>query len=188
MWSAFWISAAVVFAAEFGDKSQLLTLTLASRYRALPVLVGVSLSTAALQFLSVVVGGAIGTAFPTSVVNAVAGFVFLGFAWWTWRDANGDEDEEVPVLATRHIVMAVASMFFLAELGDKTMLSSMALAADRNLVGTWAGATVGMITADAIALVIGRALGNRLPTRIIARFSAAAFVVFGMLLLVDAFA
>ena len=188
MWSAFWLAAAVVFVAEFGDKSQLLTLTLASRYRALPVLIGITLSTAALQFLSVVVGGVIGSALPTTLINAVAGVVFLGFAWWTWREANEDDDEEIPVLATRHIVMAVASMFFLAEMGDKTMLSAMALAADRNLFGTWLGATVGMVTADAIALVIGRALGNRLPTRIIARFSAAAFVVFGVLLLLDAFA
>ena len=73
---------------------------------------------------------------------------------------------------------------FLAELGDKTQLATLALASTNGAVGTWAGATAGQVAADALAVVAGARLGARLPERTLRLISAAAFVIFGVLLLI----
>lgn len=188
MWSAVVLSFGVVFAAEFGDKSQLLTMTLATRYRALPVLIAVSLATALLQAVSVGVGGALGASLPTGVINLVAAFAFVGFAVWTVLDDDDDDEdaETSPTFTQRRVIVSIATMFFLAELGDKTMLSSMTLATDRDLVGVWLGATLGMIAADSLALVAGKYIGTRIPRRAIRYGSASIFAVFGLVLFIDA--
>lgn len=185
MLSAIVLSFGVVFAAEFGDKSQLLTMTLATKYRALPVLIAVASATAVLQALSVGVGGALGSALPTDAVGVVAGLAFLGFAVWTLLDSDDSDDvETVPTVTPRRLIVSIAFMFFLAELGDKTMLSSMTLATDRHLFGTWLGATAGMITADGLALLLGKYLGDRIPRRAVRYGSATVFAVFGVLMLI----
>ena len=81
--------------------------------------------------------------------------------------------------------ITVATAFFLAELGDKTMLATVTLATDNGLVGTWAGSTLGMVAADALAIVVGQQLGARLPERVVKIGAAITFVVFGLLLVVD---
>jgi putative Ca2+/H+ antiporter (TMEM165/GDT1 family) len=178
--TALFIAFGVVFVAEFGDKSQLLTLTLATKYRALPVLIAITAATMVLQALSVGVGGALGASLPTSFINSLAAAAFLGFAIWTLVDSDDDDDVE-----TSPTIVSVASMFFLAELGDKTMLSSMTLATDRNLFGTWLGATLGMVAADGLALLLGKYLGDRIPRRAIRYGSAAVFFIFAVLMLLD---
>ena len=184
MLSALFIAFGVVFVAEFGDKSQLLTLTLATKYRALPVLIAITAATMVLQALSVGVGGALGASLPTTFINSLAAAAFLGFAIWTLVDSD-DDVETSPTFTPRRVIVSVASMFFLAELGDKTMLSSMTLATDRNLFGTWLGATLGMVAADGLALLLGKYLGDRIPRRAIRYGSAAVFFVFAALMLFD---
>jgi putative Ca2+/H+ antiporter (TMEM165/GDT1 family) len=186
--AALFIAFGVVFVAEFGDKSQLLTLTLATKYRALPVLIAITVATMVLQALSVGVGGALGASLPTTFINSLAAAAFLGFAIWTLVDSDDDDDhvETSPTFTPRRVIVSVASMFFLAELGDKTMLSSMTLATDRNLFGTWLGATLGMVAADGLALLLGKYLGDRIPRRAIRYGSAAVFFVFATLMLIDA--
>lgn len=203
--SAFVLSLFVVFVAELGDKSQLMTMTFASRYRALPVLAGVAAGTALVHLTSVLVGAVLGAALPTGPISILAGLAFLGFAVWTLRgdkddeeggNAGGDEGDEAEaekvaaaVRANRSIALAVGSAFFLAELGDKTQLATITLAADNGgpaaLTGVWAGATVGMVTADALAILVGLVLGKRLPERVIKLGASVAFAVFGLLLLVE---
>lgn len=199
--SAFILSLVVVFVAELGDKSQLMTMTFASRYRVLPVLTGVAIGTALVHLTSVLVGAVLGAALPTGPISILAGLVFFGFAAWTLRgdkDESGEPDdaEEQKIAAAakanRSIALAVGAAFFLAELGDKTMLATITLAADNAdkagyiaLVGVWAGATVGMVAADALAIVVGLALGRRLPDRMIRIGSSVAFAVFGVLLLAE---
>ena len=188
MIAAIVLSFGVVFAAEFGDKSQLLTMTLATKYRALPVLVAVASATAVLQALSVGIGGALGSALPTNVIAVVAGLAFLGFAAWTLLDSDDDSDdvETTPTVTPRRLIVSIALMFFLAELGDKTMLSSMTLATDRHLFGTWVGATTGMIAADGLALLLGKYVGDRIPRKAVRYGSASVFLLFGVLMLIDA--
>ena len=81
--------------------------------------------------------------------------------------------------------MAASVAFFLAELGDKTMLATITLATTHGWFGTWLGSTVGMVTADALAIGVGSLLGARLPERVIRIGATAAFVVFGLLLLAE---
>lgn len=187
MLDAFLVSLGVIFVAELGDKSQLMALTFATRYRALPVLTGITVATAAVHLVSVLIGAALGATLPTRPIGAVAGLAFFGFAWWTWRGDQLDEKDEERARRPRHSAIVAASVaFFLSELGDKTMLATVTLATHEGLVGTWIGSTVGMVTADAIAIVVGRQLGDRVPERGIRMAASVAFVAFGMLLLVEA--
>lgn len=183
------ITTAAIFVAELGDKSQLMALALATRHRATPVLVGITIATATVHAVSVLVGVVIGANLPTHVINVAAGIAFLGFAWWTWRgDELTDEDEARVQQSNRSVVFAVAGTFFLAELGDKTMLATITLATTYGAWETWIGSTVGMVAADALAIVVGRALGKRLPERAIKIGATAAFVIFGLILLVEGLA
>jgi putative Ca2+/H+ antiporter (TMEM165/GDT1 family) len=180
------LSFAVIFVAELGDKSQLMALAFAARYRPLPILVGITAATAVVHAFSVLIGAVVGAALPTRAINVVAGLAFLGFAAWTLRGDELDEDEEaLASRSARSAVLAAAVAFFLAELGDKTMLATITLATTEGVVGTWLGSTLGMVAADALAILVGAQLGRRLQERTIRIFAAMSFVVFGVLLLIE---
>lgn len=184
---AFLLSAAVIFAAELGDKSQLMALTFATRYRLVPVLVAIAVATALVHAVSVVVGAVLGATLPTRAITAASAVAFVGFASWTWRgdDLSADERARADRSSGRALV-AVGSAFLLAELGDKTMLATITLATQEGVLGTWAGSTVGMVVADALAIVVGRQLGARLPERAVRVAAAVAFLVFAVVLAVEA--
>lgn len=172
----------VVFVAELGDKSQLLALALAARYRPLPVVAGIALGSALMFAVSVGVGAVLGAALPTRALELLAGLAFVGFGLWTLR--GDDEDvEEAPEVGARSVVLTTAGALLVAELGDKTMLATITLASTNGVVGTWIGATVAMVAADALAIVVGAVLGARLPERAIRIGAAALFFVFGLALL-----
>src|SRR6478735_1086839 len=180
------LSFAVIFVAELGDKSQLMALTFATRYKPLPILIGITIATAAVHAVSVLVGGLLAVALPTRAITFVAGLAFLGFAAWTLRGDKLDEEEASKAeRSNRNAIVAASTAFFLAELGDKTMLATITLASTHNLFWVWFGSTIGMVAADALAIVVGRALGTRLPEKTIRYGAAAAFLVFGVLLLID---
>jgi putative Ca2+/H+ antiporter (TMEM165/GDT1 family) len=183
---AFWLSFGVIFLAELGDKSQLMALAFAARYRALVVLAAVSLATLIVHAGSVVLGRAFALALPTSLINIVAGLAFLAFAAWTLRgDSVDDATADRPIASGIAALMTVGTAFFLAELGDKTMLATITRATTEEAIGTWLGSTAGMVAADALAIGAGALLGARLPERAIKLFAAGAFVVFGMLLIAE---
>lgn len=184
--SAFLLAFGVIFLAELGDKSQLMALAFASRYRARIVLTAVTVATLIVHAGSVALGAAFALALPTAAIQVVAGLAFLGFAAWTWRgDTLGDDDESRARRTGRWVLVTIGVAFFLAELGDKTMLATITLATTEEPWGTWLGSTAGMVAADAIAIAIGAVLGTRLPDRAIKLFAAAAFVVFGVLLMAE---
>ena len=188
LWAAFWISCGVVFVAELGDKSQLMALTFATRYRPAFVLTGIAVATAVINAISVAVGYGLGLALPTRWISVVAGLVFLGFAAWTLRSSDDDEDVTQTSRSGHGMMFTVGSAFLLAELGDKTMLATITLAAQNGWLGTWLGATTGMITAAALAILVGRELGRRLPQRIVRYAAGAMFAGFGVWLLVGGLA
>lgn len=180
------LSTVVIFVAELGDKSQLMALAFATRYKALPVLIGITIATAVVHAVSVLFGVVIGVSLPTRAITIVAGLAFLGFAAWTWRGDELDDDEAAKAdQSHRSAILAASGAFFLAELGDKTMLATITLATTEGAFGTWAGSTIGMVAADALAIVVGKQLGTRLPERAIKIGATVAFVVFGVILLVD---
>lgn len=187
MLSAFFLSFGVIFVAELGDKSQLMALAFATRFKTWPVLIAITLATGIVHLISVAIGGAVGSALPTDFINIVGAIAFIGFGLWTLRgDELTEEDEKSTNITSRHVIISVGTVFFLAELGDKTMLATVTLATTEGLVGVWAGSTVGMVAADALAIVVGKALGDRLPEKAIRVGSAIAFFVFASLMLFDA--
>ncbi|GGS94339.1 UPF0016 family membrane protein [Planobispora rosea] len=183
---AFWISLAVIFVAELGDKSQLMAMTFATRFKPWPVLAGITLATAVVHLVSVGLGGLVGDFLSTTAISIVAGLAFLGFALWTLRgDELTEEEAQKARRTTRSAIIAVTVAFFLAELGDKTMLATITLATQHGWFGTWVGSTVGMVAADALAIAVGRMLGKNLPEKVIRYGAAAAFAVFGVILLLE---
>jgi putative Ca2+/H+ antiporter (TMEM165/GDT1 family) len=183
---AFVLSFVVIFVAELGDKSQLMALAFASRYRAMTVLVAVTLATLLVHAGSVLVGSAFAVALPTAAIQVAAGLAFFVFAAWTIRgDELDDEDARRAQRTGRWAVVTIGTAFFLAELGDKTMLATITLATTEEPWGTWLGSTAGMVAADAMAIALGAFLGTRLPERAVRLFAAASFVVFGALLLLE---
>jgi putative Ca2+/H+ antiporter (TMEM165/GDT1 family) len=180
------LSFGVIFVAELGDKSQLMALAFAARYKALPVLAGITIATAIVHAVSVVVGVSVGAALPTEVISVVAGIAFVGFGLWTLRgDTLTEEEAAKAERSNKSAVLAASVAFFLAELGDKTMLATITLATTEGAVGTWAGSTLGMVAADALAIVVGASIGSRLPERAIKIGAAISFFVFGAVLIVE---
>jgi putative Ca2+/H+ antiporter (TMEM165/GDT1 family) len=188
LWAAFWLSFGVVFVAELGDKSQLMALTFATKYRPALVMTGIVAATVLINAISVGVGYGLGLALPTRWISLVAGLLFLGFALWTLRGEDEEDDEVLSRVGSGPVVMAVGSAFLLAELGDKTMLATITLASQNGWAGTWLGATLGMVAAAALAIIVGRQLGKRLPERAVRYVAAALFAGFGVWLLVEALA
>ncbi len=182
---AFLLSFGVIFLAELGDKSQLMALAFATRFPAIPVLVAITVATAIVHLGSVALGATVALALPRNVIAIVAGLAFLVFAAWTLRGDKLDEKDEAKAgrETTGSVIATVGVAFFLAELGDKTMLATITLATDHGVLGTWLGSTAGMVAADAIAIGVGKLLGTRLPERAIRIGATVAFVVFGVILI-----
>ncbi|UJH71233.1 TMEM165/GDT1 family protein [Ornithinimicrobium sp. INDO-MA30-4] len=188
MFEALWLSTAVIFVAELGDKSQLMAMTFATRYRTWQVLIGITVATALVHLASVALGFWVGAAFGDyqGWISLVAGIAFLGFAAWTLRGDELTEDEAQKARrSSGAAIVAVGVAFFLAELGDKTMLATITLATQYNWFGTWIGSTVGMVAADALAILLGALLGRKLPEKAIKYGAAIAFLIFGLILILE---
>jgi putative Ca2+/H+ antiporter (TMEM165/GDT1 family) len=185
------VSFAVIFVAELGDKSQLMALTFATRYRALSVLIGITVATAVVHAVSVGVGYLLGASLPTVWINLAAAVAFVGFGFWTLRgDQLSSDEQDRARRSGGSAVLAASVAFFLAELGDKTMLATITLATQYQgwggVIGVWAGSTVGMVVADGLAIVAGRLLGRSLPEKTIRIGAAVLFFGFGVWLAVEA--
>lgn len=186
MLGAVLVSLAVVFVAELGDKSQIITMTYALRHRWWVVLSGVGIAAVLVHGLSVAIGHFLGVTLPDKPIAFAAAIAFLLFAAWTWHEGRNAGDDEVRVAEPRFAVPAIVSSFVLAELGDKTMLATVALASDRDAIGVWIGGTVGMVLADGVAIVVGAMLHKRLPEGFLHAVASVLFLVFGLWMLFDA--
>jgi len=185
MLTATFISLGVVFVAELGDKSQLITMTYALRHRWWVVLSGVAAAAFMVHGLSVTIGHFLGLTLPDRPIAFAAAIAFFGFAVWTWRERK-DDGSAPPAPEHRFVLLAVVSSYVLAELGDKTMLATVALASDHNWAGVWLGATLAMVLADGLAIAAGTLLHRRLPERLLHVMASVLFLLFGLWLLFDA--
>ncbi len=174
----------VVFLAELGDKTQLVALALAGRYPPTRVLLALGGAIAVLQTLSVTAGALISEAVPERAIATGAGVLFLAFAAWTWRSSD-EHDDQVDRPPSSGL-WAVAVAFFLAELGDKTMLTTAGLAADRGPAVVWLGSFAAMLAATALAVLAGQRLTSLIAPRTLQRGGAVAFLVVGVLTLAGA--
>jgi len=177
--NGFWLSLALVFLAELGDKTQLVALMFATRFKAGIVLAGVLVATLLVHAFSVALGGITGRLLPHGWILLLSGLAFIAFAIWTWRgDRLDDEGQKVRRLTSPFLIVLVT--FFLAELGDKTMLCTVTLASQYPPVPVWLGSTLGMVISDALAIWVGQAMGKRLPEKAVKMGAAAIFLVFGL--------
>ncbi len=174
----------LVFLAELGDKSMLLAMAFAARYRPWPVIAGIAIAAFAMLGAAVLLGAALGAALPERALAIGGGLLFLGFGLWTLLD-DDDEDEESTSVGSRSVLFGVTLAFLVAEFGDKTMLATVTLASTQPALPTWLGAGAGMTAASAIAVVLAMLAGHRLPERTVRIVAAAAFLVFGLVLLVE---
>ena len=171
----------LILLAEMGDKTQLLTLLFATKFRARHVLGGVAAGTLANHALAVLLGGAALLIIPVAWVKFGAGLSFIGFGLWTFRGDRLSGSEEKTF---GHPLLTVAVSCFLAEMGDKTQLATAVLAAEASaLLPVWLGSSLGMVIADGLAIVSGAILGRRLPEHAIKIGAALLFVLFGLLLI-----
>ncbi|MDS1269975.1 TMEM165/GDT1 family protein [Lipingzhangella sp. LS1_29] len=178
---AFGISAAVLFVAEMGDKTQLVAMSLAGRYRLAPVLAGITISTAAIHGISVFVAQVLGLALPTSWLTLLAGVVFLGFGAWTLREEPPSTSGQEPPSPRRwgSALGTVTVISFVAELGDKSMFATVAVATQYPWFPVWLGSTIGMVLAGVLAILLGAALRRRLPERVMQVGAAVVFLLAG---------
>jgi Ca2+/H+ antiporter, TMEM165/GDT1 family len=181
------ISLGVVFVAELGDRSQLMTMTYALRHHWWVVLSGVAIAAFLVHGLSVTVGHFLGLTVSERPIAFAAAIAFFGFAVWTWRERRNDGDQTSAAAPPeyRFALLAVISSYVLAELGDKTMLASMALASAQNWAGVWIGATLAMVLADGLAIPVGALLHRRLPARLLHGMASVLLLLFGLWLLFE---
>jgi putative Ca2+/H+ antiporter (TMEM165/GDT1 family) len=178
MMTAYLASLGFVVLAEMGDKTQLLAMAFASRYKWQTVMWGVFVATLVNHLLAVVTGNYLTRLIPLSYIQIAAAASFILFGLWTLR---GDTLEGEDKRFNYSPFWTVAVAFFFAEMGDKTQLATVALATQyQSIVGVWLGTTSGMLVADAIGIIVGIVLGKRIPERFIKWFAAIIFIGFGV--------
>lgn len=184
---SFLISLSTVAVAEMGDRTQLLSLMLAARFRRpWPILAGVLCATIANHAAAAFIGQRLGHALTPRILDAAVGLSMIAMALWSLKP---DTLDETSTGATRRgAFLATLITFFIAEIGDKTQIATVALAAAySNLFAVVAGTTTGMLLANAPVVFFGKAFSSRLPLREIRYLASALFLALGLFFLVRAF-
>jgi putative Ca2+/H+ antiporter (TMEM165/GDT1 family) len=184
---AFLISISTVAIAEMGDRTQLLSLMLAAHYRRpWPILAGVLCATLANHAVAGIIGVRLGKFLTPAVLDAVVGISMIGMALWALKPDTLDENSSSARRTSAFIATLVA--FFIAEIGDKTQIATIALAAGySNLVPVVAGTTLGMLLANAPVVFLGKAFAARLPLKSIHYVASGLFLVLGAVFTFRAF-
>lgn len=176
--TAFITAFVFVVLAELGDKTQLLAMAFATRYCWRTVMWGVFAATVFNHLFAVLVGSYITRFMPMSYIQIAAAVSFILFGLWTIR---GDELQGEDKDTGRSPFWTVAIAFFMAEMGDKTQLATIALAAQFNtVIPVWLGTTTGMMVADGFGIIIGCVLGKKIPERAVKWSAALIFIFFGL--------
>ena len=178
------ISTGVVALAEIGDKTQLLSLMLAARYpkHAWPIVWGILLATLANHALAAYVGHWLATLLNPDLLRWILGIGFLALGAWLLIPDKLDEDQaSKPAKGAWAIFVLTTSLFFIAEMGDKTQIATIALGAKYDSVlSVTLGTTLGMMLANAPAVWLGQQFTKRLPIVWVHRIAATIFIVLGM--------
>jgi len=181
--TAFLISIGVVALAEIGDKTQLLALALAAKYRKpWPIILGIFFATLANHFLAGAVGTWLTRALGPDVMRWALGLSFIAMALWMLVP---DKLDDASAKSTRFGVFGTTLIaFFLVEMGDKTQIATIALAARYDaLVAVVAGTTIGMLLANVPAVLLGNIAAEKLPKRVMNAIAAVIFLLLGLAVL-----
>ncbi len=176
----------MVALAEIGDKTQLLALVLAAKYRKpVPIILGILVATLANHALAGAAGAWISAKVGPDLMRWILGLSFIAMAAWTLIPDKFDDDDGAQPAASRFGVFgATLVAFFLLEMGDKTQIATVALAAKySSLAGVVAGTTLGMMLANVPAVLLGEVAAKKLPMRVVHRIAAAIFLVLGVTVL-----
>lgn len=174
---AFIASLIFVVLAEMGDKTQLLAMAFACKFRWQTVMWGVFIATAANHLLAAAAGNYLAAIVPLTYIKIAASASFIIFGLWTIRgDTLEGEDKRYNFSPFWTVTVA----FFMAEMGDKTQLATISLAIEYNTIITvWLGTTLGMVISNAIGIIVGNVMGKHIPEQAIKWCAAIFFIAFG---------
>lgn len=181
-----WLSSAgatflLIALAEFGDKSQLVCMTLAARHRGLPVVLGAVAAFAILNLLAVLFGAAVAAWLPEWVVTLAVAVLFTVFGISALRFEDEEDDEEIEEKPGHGIFATTFLMIFLAEFGDKTQIAVAGMGSAADASATWVGATLALASTSLLGVFAGRRLLNHLPLKWIHRISGTFFLLLALL-------
>ena len=177
---AFLVSTGIVALAEIGDKTQLLAFILAARFRKpLPIVLGILIATVANHGVAGALGAWITTVISPDILRVTLGLSFIAMAVWVLIP---DKFEEENATLTRFGVFGTTLItFFLAEIGDKTQVATVALAAQyQALILVVAGTTLGMMIANVPAVLLGERIAHKIPVRLVHGAAAVIFAILGV--------
>lgn len=184
MFDAFFTSTIAVAIAEIGDKTQLLSLLLAARYRRpAPIILGILVATLANHTVAAALGLWLAELVPATMLQIAVGVSFIAMAAWALIPDKIDPDttKRVPDFGA---FIATLMLFFLVEIGDKTQIATVALAARfHSIFAVTLGTTLGMMIANIPVVIFGEAITRRLPLSVIRWITAGLFVIFGVVIL-----
>lgn len=180
---AFLVSTGVVALAEIGDKTQLLALVLAAKYRKpIPIIAGILVATLLNHALAGAVGAWLAQQIGPTAMRWILGLSFIAMAIWTLIPDKYEEQDARPPRFGIFVTTALA--FFVLEMGDKTQIATVALAAKySSLLAVVAGTTLGMMLANAPAVLLGEVAARKLPMRLVHGIAAGILLVLGILIL-----
>lgn len=173
----------LIFLAEMGDKSQIIAMTFATKYRIWDVMLGVTLGVVFNHALAIILGNFISILIPTSYIHLAAGFLFIIFGL---NSLSIDEEEEIEDKKEFSPILTVAIAFFIGELGDKTQLATMTLAAESlNPFIVLLGTSTAMIATSSLGIFIGSKVGKKIPEISVKIASSLVFLIFGLIRVVN---
>lgn len=174
----------LIFIAEMGDKTQIIAMTFATKFKVREVLIGVMLGVVLNHGIAVIVGAKLGQYLPMDYIQIFAGFLFLYFGIMSLKKENDEEDKDKK--GNYGPILAVAMAFFIGEMGDKTQLTAMTLATDSAhpfiiLMGT----TAGMVLTSSFGIFVGSRLGKKISEFALKTISSGVFLLFGTIKLLE---
>ncbi len=170
-------SFALIAAAEIGDKSQLVCMTLASRHRSMPVLLGAMAAFAFLNTLAVVFGVAIASWLPEYIVAAIVAILFAAFGIHSLRVEEDDENVDVKEKSGHGIFFTTFLLITVAEFGDKTQLAVVGLSSTVAPIAVWFGSTAALASTSALGIIAGRTILQKVPLVLLHKISGTLFLM-----------
>lgn len=170
----------LIFAAEIGDKSQLVCMALAARYRALPVMAGATLAFLLLNTLAVLFGASIANWIHEIYISFIVAILFAVFGVHALRIVEDENDQNEAIRTDRSILVGTFLLITVAEFGDKTQLAVIALSSTSLPIAVWFGSTIALITTSALGVWAGRTILQRMPITMLHRISGIIFIFLAM--------
>lgn len=168
----------MILIAEMGDKTQILAMAFATKYKIKQIILGVAIGSFLNHGLAIVLGSMLTRVMPLDVLQLVAGFMFVGFAFWSLQV---DDEEEAESEAKYGPVLTVALAFFIGELGDKTQLTALTLGASSNFpMFILLGTVTGMVLTSMVGIFVGAKLGHKIPEMQLKLGAFGVFMFFGL--------